>query len=64
MVEHRISNAWYIKYASDPYALGPLRFDGLVNEEVVFNTAFDQFDEYPDEIWPDGHVEYVNEGDE
>jgi len=48
----REAMAWYVKYDMDAYALGPLRYDKPVTPDVVMGTAFAQFGEYPQAIWP------------
>jgi hypothetical protein len=49
-----LAKAWYIRYGRDAYALGPYRFDEPVSADIVSEQAFEQFGEYPREIWPDG----------
>jgi len=38
-MSENISKAWYIKFPSDPYALGPFRFTDPVGEAEVRKQA-------------------------
>lgn len=51
-----LARAWYISYASDAYALGPLRYEEPVSAERVSEDARALFAEYPVEIWPEGET--------
>ena len=59
--DYRLAKAWYVKYPLDAYALGPMRFEKPVSAFVVSETAQIQFGERPNQIWPDGQVEEVDE---
>jgi hypothetical protein len=59
--EHRTSDAWYVMYPLDAYAMGPYRFEEPVTADVVVGRAQEQFGERPCSLWPDGPTEEVNE---
>ena len=59
--ENRLARAWYVKYPLDAYALGPYRFDKPVPATVVISKALESFGERPQEVWPTGPVEEVDE---
>jgi len=61
--EHRLAKAWYVKYPSDAYALGPYRYDEMVPATQAIVQAVETFGEHPSEVWPDGPTEECDEYD-
>ena len=59
--EHRLAEAWYVKYPLDTHALGPYRFEHVVSAIEAIAEAQSQFGERPAEVWPDGPVTEVPE---
>ena len=53
MEDERQSQAWYVKYNLDAYALGPMRFDHPVTEAEAIEAAERAFGETPAEVWPE-----------
>ena len=51
-----LAKAWYIKYNSDAFALGPYRYGQPVSKQHVLDEAEEQFGNEPDEIWSSGEV--------
>ena len=59
--EHRLAKAWYVKYPLDAYAMGPYRFNTPVLATKAIEIALEQFGERPNQVWPDGKTEEVDE---
>jgi len=58
--ENRLARAWYVKYALDPFALGPYRFGEFVPATDAIEIASVQFGERPCAVWPEGEIEEVD----
>ena len=48
------SDAWYVIFPLDAYALGPYRFDELISAKQLVEEVEEQFGEKPSNVWPTG----------